>query len=242
MKISKNIIKAFLILFLLVILANTITPFFGAWNFYIGGLLVLCIAVSAWLFLRKSNPTAAKYALLLTGGIVVAAILVFAVFFTISLLSNSTKTYLYDIGGEADKNNSYLYPLDRISNSTVQNSTNITYRNITSYLVYFKVPADYSAGQVNISFSLLDNLPYSSIVSIRGKNSANWSYIEQFAHISIGRGNSSSWRTVNVQFNASDLIIEDNQFIFAIDSPHLLDARTKRNYVSIDWINVSEGK
>jgi hypothetical protein len=242
MIISKNLIKAFLVLFLLVILANAITPFFGVWNFYLGGLLILFVIVATWLLLRKSNPVAAKYLLLVVGGVIVAILLVFAVFFTVSIFSNSTKVHSYDIGGETDNQSPYLYPIDRLSNSSVQDITSITYRNITSFLVYFKVPAEYKTGNLTISLSLLENLPFGSVINLRGKNSTDWNYTSQLAYVSLGKKNLSSWKTATVQFNASDLIIENNTFTFAIESSHLSKALTKTNYVSLDKIEVSEAK
>ncbi|VVB79378.1 Uncharacterised protein [uncultured archaeon] len=242
MRISKTFIKIFLTLFLVILISNITTLIFGGWNFYLGGVLLLFIIASVWMFLRKTNPEAAKYTLLITGGILVAILLVFAVFFTLSFFSSSTKTYSYDIGGKIDTNNSYIYPLDRLSNSSVQNTTNITYRNITSYLVYFTVPAEYSTGKVNVSFSVFENLPYGSMISIRGKNSTNWSYIDKLGYVSLGTRNVSVWKTVSVSFNASELFVENNVYAFAIESSQLMDAKTKLNYVSLDWINVSESK
>lgn len=240
MKISKNVIMGFLVLFLVIILTNIITPFFGAWNFYLGIALVLFIVAAVWLYLRKSNPEAAKYTLLVTYGVLLAIMLVFVVLFTVSFLSNSTKTYSYDIGGMIDTNNSSLYPADRVSNSSIQNITHITYRNLTSFIVYFKAPAEYTEGKVNVSLSILENLPFGSMIYIRAKNSSTWTYVEELAYVSLGKTNTTTWKTVSVSFNTIELLAEDGQFNFAISSPHLLNAQTKRNYISLDAVSVSE--
>jgi hypothetical protein len=239
MRFSRNLIKTFLVLFLLVVLANIIAPFFHAWNFYLGGTLLIFVIISAVLYLRKTNPKVAKYTLITSGSILLALLLVGLVFVTVNFFYNNQVSYKFDIGGPQDMNKSYLYPSERVSQADANNS----YRNITSRLVYLDVPAKYDSGIINFSFSIQENLPFGSTILVRAKNSSDWNFTEQLVYVSINNiPNYSSWKTVSVQFNASDLFISNQTFTFCIDAPHLSEAKTRKDYFAIDWINVVESK
>ena len=80
-------------------------------------------------------------------------------------------SYFYDIGSEKDN---FLSPTQRVSSSGTENS--VTYRNLTSNLVYFNVPVTKGSESINILIKFKDNFPESGNLIIGAKNQTEWNY------------------------------------------------------------------
>jgi len=234
MRVSRNIAIVFLVLFALVALANLVVPFFLGFNVYFVSILMLFLVALFSIIYRRNDSLKVK---LLKGLILVIPI----IFFGFVIYSNVNTTletnYFYDLGGVQEFKSSVLFPSERVSLL----KENVSHRNLTAPMVYFNVPAEYSEGNISIALNIRDNLPRNDSLIIGAKVSSSEEYITQVVYTaSANRTNLSSWKTVYAEFNTSDMFVEDGEYTFYINAPHLGLASKKNSYVSIDWINVTE--
>jgi len=236
MKISRNLAISFLVLFALVVLANLIVPIFYGFNVYLVSALMLLIIVLFVLLYKSTDSLSVK---LLKVLLLVIPLVFFGCIAYTSFSHVSEVSYFYDIGGVQEFKSPVLFPSERVSPL----KENSSFRSLIAPLVYFNVPADYSTGNVTISLSIQDNLPRNDSIIIGGKSSSLEEYITSIAYVSpMNRTNTSLWRTIYAEFNVSDLVVEDGEYSFYINAPHLGLSSKKNNLVSIDWINVTERK
>jgi len=243
MKVSKNFVKVFLSLFLLVIIVNLIAvlaDFYSVWM----GYTLLVFFVAFWFLSFRKNLKAKEdnSNLVFMAELVFAMIVVIAVVYLlyIHIGLNPGHSSFYDIGSSQDANNSYLSPFYRVSG--ISNQGNITYRNITSSLVYFNVSA-YSGEKINISIKLLDNFPNNTKMNIGIKDWLNGSYSNQvmFNSNSYTINETGKWIVVSANFSIESSNLVNGTANMLISIPHLAGDQTKtnKNVIPIDWINIS---
>jgi hypothetical protein len=234
MRINRNLAIGFLVLFALVALANLIVPFFLGFNVYVVSLLMIFLVALFAILYRTNDSLKAK---LLKGLILVIPIIFFGFVIYSNFNTASEVNYFYDLGGIQEFKSPVLFPSERVSSL----KENVSHRNLTAPMVYFNVPAEYSKGNITIAINIKDNLPRNDSLIIGAKASSYEEYITQVAYTaSINRTNVSNWQIVSAEFNTSDLFVEDGEYTFYINAPHLGLSSKKNSYVSIDWINVTE--
>ncbi len=131
-------------------------------------------------------------------------------------------SYFYDIGAEDDN---YLTPLDRISESFT-NEARVSYRNLTSGLVYFDVPIPRGAEKVKVKVKFKDNFPDSKFI-LGAKDQEVWHYrwntlynpfLDNLSEFYIGSGvYKISQKSYYKDFNISE------GFIIGVDTNSKLD-------------------
>ncbi len=87
-----------------------------------------------------------------------------------NFISAEQFNYFYDIGSKGE---SYLSPSYRVSEAA--NFEEITYRNLTSGLVYFNVPIPRGAEKINVSVRFKDNFSESLLI-LGAKDQEDWHY------------------------------------------------------------------
>lgn len=85
--------------------------------------------------------------------------------------------YFYDVGSDLDTGKPYLSPLNRISDVFI--ADNITFRNLTSQLVYFSVPIPRGSDSVDVQLRFSNNFPEASSLLLGGQNKLEWSYLSK---------------------------------------------------------------
>src|SRR3989344_5319348 len=91
-----------------------------------------------------------------------------------NFLASQEFTYYYDIGSKEDASKSYLVPLNRVSEPI--NTDGITYRNLTSQLVYFNVPIAKGSESIIVETKFQDNFPEKQKFMIGAKDQEDWHY------------------------------------------------------------------
>ena len=87
-----------------------------------------------------------------------------------NFISAEQFNYFYDIGSQGE---SYLSPSYRVSEAV--DFDEITYRNLTSGLVYFNVPVPRGAEKINVSVRFKDNFS-ESLLLLGAKDQEDWHY------------------------------------------------------------------
>ncbi|MEK6884020.1 MAG: hypothetical protein AABY22_30600, partial [Nanoarchaeota archaeon] len=100
--------------------------------------------------------------------IILAVLLVFFILYK-NFISAEEFNYFYDIG----ENENHLSPNYRISEKNSENS--ISYRNLTSNLVYFNVPIPRGSEKIKIDVKFKDNFN-STLILLGGKDREDWHY------------------------------------------------------------------
>ena len=91
-----------------------------------------------------------------------------------NFIVNKDFNYFYDIGSLSDSKTPYLTPISRVSD--IQNDS-ISYRNLTSGLVYFTVNLPRGSESLSIESRFKDTFPNNSAISLGAKDKAEWHYI-----------------------------------------------------------------
>ncbi len=91
-----------------------------------------------------------------------------------NFLASQEFTYYYNIGSKEDASKSYLVPLNRVSEPI--NTDGITYRNLTSQLVYFNVPIAKGSESIIVETKFQDNFPEKQKFMIGAKDQEDWHY------------------------------------------------------------------
>lgn len=146
--------------------------------------------------------------------------------------------YNYDIGSPQDK---YLTPIERISAPAELQEESITYRNLTSGLVYFEVPIARFASTVTVKARFQNNFPQGSTFSIGAKDKEEWHYRWQkiFTSDSSSKG---KWVVAETTFNISDTYIKNNRLSLVFNTPHLSKANYTNYTIPVDWISINVHK
>lgn len=235
MRVNRNLAIAFLLAFLVVILGNIILPLFLGYNVYVISVLMIFLVALFVIIYRKNDSLKVK---MIKSVVLLVPIIFFACIAYYSFDHISEANYFYDIGGLSDFKSPYLYPLDRVSSL----KEGVGSRNITSSVVYFDVPANYSEGNVSISISFRGHFPRNSSLLIGGKTSPI-EYMNKVVYVSsLNYSNASEWKVASADFNVSDLLIDEGILTFLISIPHLEQHISKNNIISVDWINITEKK
>ncbi|MDP2940113.1 MAG: hypothetical protein Q8O13_08560 [Candidatus Omnitrophota bacterium] len=105
----------------------------------------------------------------------IPVLLILYIFYSNLIISHDFR-FFYDIGSlrESAGNAVALSPLNRISDAA--NESGITYRNLTSSLVYFDVPIPRGADSVQIEARIKPNFPATASMLIGAKNGPEWNY------------------------------------------------------------------
>jgi hypothetical protein len=232
MNISRNFIKVFLALFLIIIILNIISVILDSWRYVYGFALLFMTVFTGLLFTRRKNKVFFHmfvYLLIL--------LIVVSIFCPIYLyFQNRQVKYNYDIGSIEDKNVSVLYPTDRISNADINTSS----RNLLSQLVYFNVPSR-NFDKINITLKILENFPENGVMILALKNDSKWNYVENtiFNKTVVQNSASGNWTFVTSTFNLDDAYVANKTLTFLINVPHLGDFKTRTDYIAIDSINIT---
>lgn len=235
MKISKTFIKIYLVLFLLVILANIILPFVGLWNVsYLAALSCFVLFIFFLVYRKKDNGTVKFFKFL----ILLIPLIILGFIFYQNFVASQDFHYNYDVGGSIDAKKPYLTPLVRMSN--IDNITSS--RNITSALVYFDVPIPARSNTINISITVLNTLPYNYTLKIGAKNGSEWNYSNQIVFQNTNKSLRGKWVTVNATFNMSNLYLKNNKLNVLITLPHFYNENFKNYTIPIDYINITVHK
>jgi len=233
MEVSRTFVKWFLATFLLVILANIITPFFGVGSIYYLGILMLYFIFLFFLIYRKQDNGLIKFFKLL---VLLVPVIILGYVFYANFVASHDFNYFYDIGGVKDANRAYLGPLNRVSD--IDNETSS--RNITSGLVYFDVNIPRDSANISVQIRVLDNFPKKGTLLIGGKNDTAWSYYSRTVFDQkINNNTSSKWIVLNTSFNLKDLYIQNGKLNMLIWVKHLGQNATQNHTIPIDWINLT---
>lgn len=120
---------------------------------------------------KQQHPIAVKIIKILF--ILIAVGLIAYIFVNNYLLSHEF-IYYYDIGSPNDASKNYLTPLERVSEPI--NTDGITYRNLTSQLVYFNVPIAKGSEKILVETKFQDNFPEKQKFMIGAKDQEYWHY------------------------------------------------------------------
>ncbi len=194
----------------------------------------------------KKKPTIKKI-LAIKIIIIILAISIIGFVIYSNFIASHEFIYEYDIGGNDDATKNYLGPSYRISDVIIETniSQDITYRNLTSQLVYFDVPIARGAQDLQIDVHFKDNFPYKSKMIIGARNGSEWNYIWKDVYIQENNPN-QIWETKSINFSVDEdnLYLRDGKLSVVFNNYHLHPDRniTNSNYIPIDWIKVTVNK
>lgn len=231
MAFTRNFVKIFLLIFLVVLALNIITSFFDSWNYFYGFALALMVIFVGMLFTRKKS----KLIFNILSGVLVILVLFAICLPAYSYFHNRQITYSLDIGSEMDMNKPYLYPTDRVLGI---NSTQSS-RDIIAQLIYFNVPSR-NFDNANVTLRVLDNFPANGTMILSLKKDSKWNYLDKIIFNQTAQNSTNgNWTVLTATFSLEEAFIQNKTLTFLINTPHLGDSKTKKDYIAIDSINVT---
>ena len=153
--------------------------------------------------------------------------------------------YFYEIGGNDDITKNYLGPNYRVSEVFQDENNSLTYRDLTSQLVYFDVPIARGSKDLLVEVKFKDDYPLNSKMIMGARNGNEWNYV--WKDVYVKKDDSlSQWKNQSVSFYLNDdkLYLRDGKLSLVFNNYHLHPDRnqTNTNYISIDWIRVTVNK
>src|SRR3989344_2346075 len=103
--------------------------------------------------------------------IILLSLAIFLFIVYLNFFASHDFNYYYDIGSEKDN---FLSPTQRISEKSYKGD--ITYRNLTSSLVYFNIPIARNSEYFNIDVRFQENLSEKGKFSLGAKDQKDWHY------------------------------------------------------------------
>jgi len=108
--------------------------------------------------------------------IILIPVLMILYILSLNFIINQAFLETYDIGSEKD----YLSPADRVSDKGIEGD--ITYKNLTSQLVYFNVPVIRGADYIIYEIKFKDEFPDDGRMLLGAKNKEEWSYANELIY------------------------------------------------------------
>jgi hypothetical protein len=179
---------------------------------------------------RKENIL--KILLLL---VVIGTLVYISYIFYANFLLSKDIMYYYDIGSSEDAKNPYLFPENRTT--PIDNLTSS--RNITSWLVYFSVPASKDS-LISIQTRYKKNFPAGYQMTLGARDQEDWHYkykeLEEF--------DDNTWTLGEVQFDVKNdsLVTRNKEISMLFDLTYLAKPEYQKYTVPIDWITITVHK
>jgi len=155
-------------------------------------------------------------------------------------LGFSEKKYFFDIGSEEDEEFPLLYP--NIGVSEVKKEGDITYREILSDRIYFDIPAGKRDKKINIEIRIKNNFPDfggALGVGVKKRDTLDYEYVFLIDPPQLRDLKKDEWVIRSAQFEAKDLLLNNQSYSFVIIIPHLELEEQKDHPIPIDYINIS---